>query len=107
MGKAFEPLSEEPGICGTLIMKTDHDFSKGKRGAVLPTPLGKERITIRLDREVVDWFRQQADRQGGGNYQTMINQALKEYMLGQQAPLEELLRRVVREELGSYKAGES
>jgi uncharacterized protein (DUF4415 family) len=84
-------------------MKPEYDFSKGKRGAVIPMPLGKERITIRLDKEVLDWFRQQVIAQGGGNYQTHINQVLREYMLTHQAPLEELLRRVLREELAQYK----
>jgi predicted DNA binding CopG/RHH family protein len=62
-----------------------------------------ERITIRLDKDVLDWFRQQATVQGGGNYQTAINQVLKEYIYSHQPPLEELLRRVVREELEHYK----
>lgn len=84
-------------------MKPEYDFSKGKRGAVLPMPPGKERITIRLDKDVLDWFRQQATVQGGGNYQTAINQVLKEYIYSHQPPLEELLRRVVREELEHYK----
>ncbi len=87
------------------MMKDEYDFRKGKRGAVLPTPPGKERITIRLDADILEWFRQQADNQGGGNYQTMINQALREYITGQQLPLEDILRRVVREELAQYKAG--
>ncbi len=86
------------------MMKAEYDFSKGKRGAVLPMPPGKERITIRLDGDILEWFRQQADAQGGGNYQTMINQALREYIFGQQTPIEDLLRRIVREELANYKA---
>ena len=57
-------------------MKEEYDFSQGKRGAVIPMPAGKERITIRLDTEVLNWFRQQVNDQGGGNYQTMINQVL-------------------------------
>ena len=84
-------------------MKPEYDFSKGKRGAVLPMPVGKERITIRLDKEVLDWFRQQVITQGGGNYQSNINQVLREYIMSHQAPLEELLRRVLREELAEYK----
>ena len=66
-------------------------------------PAGKERITIRLDTEVLNWFRQQVNDQGGGNYQTMINQVLVDYVYAHQAPLEELLRRVVREELAHYR----
>jgi uncharacterized protein (DUF4415 family) len=84
-------------------MKAEYDFSKGRRGAVLPIPAGKERITIRLDKDVLDWFRQQVISQGAGNYQSKINQVLREFMLSHQAPLEELLRRVVREELAEYK----
>jgi len=84
-------------------MKEEYDFSQGKRGAVIPMPAGKERITIRLDTEVLNWFRQQVNDQGGGNYQTMINQVLVDYVYAHQAPLEELLRRVMREELAHYR----
>lgn len=81
-------------------MKT-YDFSKGKRGAVLPLPPGKERITIRLDCDILDYFRDQVDKAGGGNYQTMINSVLRDHMEGKKsAPgLEDTLRRVIREEL--------
>ena len=84
-------------------MKEEYDFSKGKRGAVNPAPTGKTRITIRLDEEVIEWFRQQVEAQGGGNYQTLINQALREYIFLQREPLEQILRRVVREELQNYR----
>jgi uncharacterized protein (DUF4415 family) len=80
-------------------MKAKYDFSKGKRGAVLPPAGEKVRITIRLDRDVVDWFRSKVEAQGGGNYQTMINDALRTCIERQELPLEDLLRRVVREEL--------
>ena len=80
-------------------MKTEYDFSKGKRGAIDPTPLGKTRITIRLDNDVIEWFRQVVTERGGGNYQTMMNDALREYIQRQKEPLELILRRVVREEL--------
>ena len=82
-------------------MKKEYNFSKGKRGAVVPAPKGKTRITIRIDDDILDWFRGEVDAAGGGNYQTLINQALREYLNQQQQPLEELLRRVVREELHS------
>ncbi|HEX8904471.1 MAG TPA: BrnA antitoxin family protein [Longimicrobiaceae bacterium] len=78
-------------------MKDEYDFSRGRRGALDPTPPGKTRITIRLDDEVLDWFRGRVEQAGGGNYQTLINQALREHIDRQ--TLEELLRRVVREEL--------
>ena len=80
-------------------MKKEYDFSKGKRGAVVRAPKGKTRITIRIDDDILDWFRGEVDAAGGGNYQTLINDALREYLNQQQQPLEELLRRVVREEL--------
>ncbi len=78
-------------------MKEQYDFNQGQRGAVEPLPAGKTRITIRLDEDIITWFRQQAEQAGGGNYQTAINQALRDYIDRQS--LEELLRRVVREEL--------
>jgi uncharacterized protein (DUF4415 family) len=80
-------------------MKKQYDFSTGKRGAVVQTPPGKTRITIRLDDDVLAWFREQAHAAGGGNYQTLINQALSEVMQQRQEPLEDILRRVIREEL--------
>ncbi len=80
-------------------MKDEYDFSAGQRGAIDPLPAGKTRITIRLDDDILDWFRQQVNAAGGGNYQTLINKALREYMQQGQEPLEETLRRVVREEL--------
>jgi uncharacterized protein (DUF4415 family) len=82
-------------------MKKEYSFNKGKRGAVIPAPKGKSRITIRIDDDILDWFRGEVEAAGGGNYQTLINQALREYLNQQQQPLEELLRRVVREELQS------
>ena len=82
-------------------MKAKYDFSKGKRGAVLPASGKKVRITIRIDRDIIDWFRSKVEEQGGGNYQTMLNDALRIYMERQEKPLEEVLRRVVREELQS------
>jgi uncharacterized protein (DUF4415 family) len=78
-------------------MKDEYDFTHAKRGAIEPPGAGKTRITIRLDDEIIAWFRQQAEQAGGGNYQTAINQALREHI--ERQSLEELLRRVVREEL--------
>ncbi|HXT21982.1 MAG TPA: BrnA antitoxin family protein [Thermoanaerobaculia bacterium] len=80
-------------------MRKQYDLSKAVRGAVVPTLPGKTRITIRLDDEVLDWFRDQVDRAGGGNYQTLINAALRDYMGMHREPLEDILRRVIREEL--------
>ena len=80
-------------------MRKQYDFSKAKRGPVVVPTKGKTRITIRLDDEVLDWFREQAHAAGGGNYQTAINDALRTFMLERKRPLETVLRRVVREEL--------
>ena len=82
-------------------MKKEYDFNKGKRGAVVRAPSGKTRITIRLDDDVLEWFRTQVNAVGGGNYQTMINDALGEYVQQHEEPLEDILRRVIREELQS------
>ncbi len=81
-------------------MEVEYDFSQGKRGAIEPTPPGKTRITIRLDDEVLAWFREKVHQAGGGNYQTLINDALQDYIQQHREPLEETLRRVLREELG-------
>ncbi|MDP9350455.1 MAG: BrnA antitoxin family protein [Chloroflexota bacterium] len=80
-------------------MREEYDFSAGRRGALDPLPPGKTRITIRLDDDVLDWFRGQVESAGGGNYQTLINSALREYIEQRREPLEETLRRVLREEL--------
>jgi uncharacterized protein (DUF4415 family) len=84
-------------------MKKEYDFSKGKRGAVVPVPKGKTRITIRIDDDILEWFRGTVDEAGGGNYQTLINDALREYITNQQEPIGVILRRVVREELTAAK----
>src|SRR5512136_2526463 len=65
----------------------EYDFSRGKRGAIEPTPLGKTRITIRLDNEILVWFRKQVHLEGGGNYQTLINNALLEYVSRHEQPI--------------------
>jgi hypothetical protein len=80
-------------------MKKEYDFRKGKRGAVVPVPRGKTRITIRLDDDVLAWFRRQVHAAGGGNYQTLINMALRESIARQREPLEATLRLVLKEEL--------
>jgi uncharacterized protein (DUF4415 family) len=80
-------------------MKAKYDFGKGRRGAVMQSSGNKVRITIRLDRDIVDWFRSKVEEQGGGNYQTLLNDALRIHMEHQEQPLEDIIRRVVREEL--------
>ncbi len=87
-------------------MKREYDLSKGKRGPVIPLPPEKVRITIRLDRDVVDHFRDQVRKAHRGNYQTLINDALRDYLrrpsIAQQVGAE--VRTVLREELGKMKA---
>jgi uncharacterized protein (DUF4415 family) len=80
-------------------MKQEYDFSKGKRGPVVSVPANKTRVTIRLDNDVLDWFRNEVDKAGGGNYQSLINLALRDFISRRREPLEKTLRRVIREEL--------
>ena len=82
-------------------MKREYDFSEAKRGAIIPPEPGKTRITIRLDNKILDHFRELVHEKGGGNYQTLINDALREYIRG--ARLEKVVRRAVREEMGAMK----
>jgi hypothetical protein len=65
---------------------------------------GKVRITIRLDREVLDWFRSRVEEEEGGSYQTMINNALRDHVHQGGESLEAVLRRVIREELKTESA---
>lgn len=78
-------------------MKRGYDFSKGKRGPVVPPEPGKTRITIRLDNEVLAHFRKRVHEMGGGNYQTLINDALREYIRSR--GIEAAVRHAIREEL--------
>ena len=80
-------------------MKKEYDFSKAKRGPIVRVPSGKTRITIRIDNTLLDWFRQQAHAAGGASYQALINDALSQHVAATREPLENTLRRVIREEL--------
>lgn len=84
-------------------MRKEYDFSRGRRGPVVKTPTGKTRITIRVDDDVLAWFKSLVHKAGGGNYQTLINRALREHVTSGEQPLEETLRRVLREELPKYQ----
>ena len=75
------------------------DFSKGKRGAVVQPDPSKTRITIRLDADLIDHFKNQVNEAGGGNYQTLINNALREHVENDKEDLENRLRKIIREEL--------
>jgi uncharacterized protein (DUF4415 family) len=75
------------------------NFSKGKRGAVVRPDPNKVRITIRLDGDIIEHFKKQVHAAGGGNYQTLINDALRTHIESKSKPLEDTLRKVIREEL--------
>jgi len=75
------------------------DFSQGKRGAVVRADPNKIRITIRLDGDIIEYFKRQVHDAGGGNYQTLLNDALRLYIQSEAEPLEDTLRKVIREEL--------
>jgi hypothetical protein len=78
-------------------VKREYDFSKAKRGPVVPPDPRKTRIAIRLDNNVLDHFRKRVHELGGGNYQTLINDALREHI--RRGGIEAAVRRAVREEL--------
>jgi uncharacterized protein (DUF4415 family) len=83
-------------------MKREYEFSRGIRVAVIKTPPGKTRITIRIDDDILEWFRSQVHLVGGGNYQSLINKALRDYMESNPESPAETVRMVVREELTKY-----
>ncbi len=78
----------------------DIDFSRARRGPVIKIEPGKTKISIRLDNTVLEYFRDLVDKAGGGNYQTLINNALLEYV--QRRSTLDIVREVVREELAPY-----
>jgi uncharacterized protein (DUF4415 family) len=78
-------------------MLGEYDFSKGKRGPVIPQK-GKTRITIFIDTDILEWFRNAAEREGRG-YQTEINQALRNYTKQDRRPIQDIVKEVVRKEL--------
>jgi hypothetical protein len=87
-----------------MQMRKECDFSKGRRGPILPVVTGKTRITIRLDDDILDWYRARVDAAGGGNYQTLINATLRGAMSEATEPLEAVVRRVIRAELRARPA---
>ena len=82
-------------------IKDHYNFSKGRRGPIISPQPGKTKITIRIDDDILEFFRNKVDEAGGGNYQTMMNTALRQYIETQQGVLEATIRRVIREELKS------
>ena len=85
-----------------MHMKKEYDFSKGKRGAVLPSE-GKTRITIYLDDIVIERFKALSEKTGKG-YQTLLNEELRTHLGVDEAPLTATaLRRILREELSKHR----
>ena len=75
------------------------DFSKGERGPVVQPDPNKTRITIRLDTDILEHFKGLVNKAGGGNYQTLINNVLRDHIEATDETLEKKLRKIVREEL--------
>ena len=80
-------------------MRKEYDLSQAKRGPVVPAAPNKTRITIRIDSDILNWFRDKVNTRGGGSYQALINEALRAHIENEERGLETVLRRVVREEL--------
>ena len=81
------------------MSKEEYNFEKAKQGPVVKPSPSKTRITIRVDTDILNWFRDQVHRRGGGNYQTFINEALRKYTNLKDSDLEKTVRKVIREEL--------
>jgi uncharacterized protein (DUF4415 family) len=81
------------------MSEREYDFDNAERGAVVKSYPGKTRITIRIDTDVLNWFRNQVHEAGGGNYQTLMNEALREYIRYRDDVFESVIRKVIREEL--------
>ena len=82
-----------------MSKKEEFDFQDASQGAVVTISPNKTRITIRLDTDIINWFRNKVHEAGGGNYQTLINEALRKYIQQEDDILESTLRKVIREEL--------
>lgn len=77
------------------MSKKDYNFDNAEQGAVVKTSPNKTRITIRIDTDVLSWFRDQVHEVGGGNYQTLINEALQDYVQHKNQAFEKTLRKVI------------
>ena len=74
-------------------------FKKAKQGKIVKSSSNKSRITIRIDNDILDWFREAVHKRGGGNYQTLINEALRDHISKKDINLEKTFRKILREEL--------
>lgn len=88
---------------GKYMSKEEYNFNNAVQGPVVKSSSGKTRITIRIDTDILNWFRSQVHKNGGGNYQTLINEALREYIDCLDSRLEKTVRKVIREELKGVK----
>ena len=86
-------------------MRKEYDFSRAKRAKDVPhlaklqaETVGKTRITMRVDNSVLAAFKARAET-SGGSYQTMMNEALRQYALG--LSLVDVVRETIREEMHS------
>lgn len=84
---------------GKNMSKEEFNFENATQGPVVKPSSNKTRITIRIDTDILNWFREQVNKQGGGNYQTLINEALREHKNYKENDLEKIVRKVIREEL--------
>ena len=83
-------------------MTREYDFTGARRGAVI-SHRGKTRITIYVDDDVLEAFRDRAESEGRG-YQTLINEALRDHLGKRRNAIdEETLRRVIREEMAGTR----
>ncbi len=81
------------------MKEKEYKFDDAKQGAIVKPAGGKTRITIRIDTDILNWFRSKIHKAGGGNYQTLINDALREHIQKTNSTLETKLRKLIREEL--------
>jgi uncharacterized protein (DUF4415 family) len=97
----LEQMTDEEIDFSDIPPLTDEQLAKMKPlREVLPQAVpNKVRITIRLDADILKWFKDEVGQIGGGSYQALINMVLREYIENQKESLEETLRRVIREEL--------
>ena len=84
-------------------MKGEYAFSSARRGPVVKIPEEEIRITIRIDTDTLNWFREQVHKRGGGNYQTLRNEALREHVGSQERALWRTVRTIIAEELQALK----
>lgn len=85
-------------------MRKEYDFSKGIRGATIPPDPRKTRITIRIDTKTLNWFRQRVHEAGGGSYQTMINDALKNHIESYKCRQQEIFSCVIESTTVDFSA---